>query len=141
MPLVMLEWDGHDPSGIGLDTATPSTTGRCGHRWHAAWQASITRLLMNQFNQASGCRRRAACCACETLVPCPTRARAAKPWLNERTARVTLDWSTLSTGIGPALPPKKNLKHLFKFSVSIQRTHSVSWWRFEWPDLCLLRTV
>ena len=37
------------------------------HRWHAAWRASMTQLLMNQFNQTSGCRLHAACGACEIV--------------------------------------------------------------------------
>ena len=41
-------------------------------RWHAAWRASMTQLLMNlnQFNQTSGCRRLAACGACEMAQVC-----------------------------------------------------------------------
>ena len=62
---------GHRNNCGGLDKATPPITGLRGHRWYAAWWdaawwASMTRLLMNQFNQTSGCRRHAACGLCET---------------------------------------------------------------------------
>ena len=57
---------GHRNNRGGLEKVTPPITGLRGHRWHAAWRASMTWLFMNQFNQTSGCRRHAASGACET---------------------------------------------------------------------------
>ena len=58
---------GHRNNRGGLGRSTPPITGFRSHRWHAAWRASMTRLSMNQFNQTSGCRRHAACGACENI--------------------------------------------------------------------------
>ena len=58
---------GHRNNRGGLEKATPPITGLRGHRWRAAWRASMTRLLTNQFNQTRRCRRYATCGACERV--------------------------------------------------------------------------
>ena len=48
----------------------------------------MTQLFMNQFNQTSGCRRHAACGACEI---------SASDWSESNACIDSMDWSVLNT--------------------------------------------